>query len=390
MKIGIITQYYKSQNYGGNLQAFALCHIINKLGFDAEQICYGGSIKTSNASGVNSQSRIKRYLKNPLGVLKAIKNKAYSIVVRGNKSLRRNAFQKFNLGVIKHSVASYTKENIYESNNVYDLFITGSDQVWNTRWYNPVYFLDFVKEGKIKMSYAASISKFSLTDAEKEIFGKSVNDYLAVSVRESSSVELLQDVIKNTNVEWCLDPTLILDLEDWEEITTPRIENERYILGFFISGNKKFGKIAKKFAQKKGLKYIEIPVYEKNFHFRERRMYDVGPSQFLSFIKYADHVFTDSFHASVFSIIFDRAFFVFSRNDHPAMKSRLVDLTALFDCQSRLCDSDEKCTFSYLETVNTTAYMEKSEKYFEMKEKSIAYLKNNIIRAASILDENKD
>jgi len=389
MKIGIITQYYKSENYGGNLQAFALCYAINKLGFEAEQICYGGNRGKSNTNCVNRKKKLKYYLKNPVKALKAIKNKAYSKFVRKNRYLRSSAFQKFNLGVIKHSEVSYVKEDVYESNDIYDVFITGSDQVWNTKWYNPVYFLDFVREGKVKISYAASVSKFSLTDEEKEIFRKSVNDYLAVSVRESSSVELLQDVIKNTSVEWCLDPTLILEREDWNQILSPRIENERYVLGFFISGNKKFRKIAKKFARRKGLKYIEIPVYEKNFHFLDRRMYNVGPSQFLSFIKYADCIFTDSFHASVFSIIFGRAFFVFAREDHPAMKSRLVDLTALFDCSSRLCDSDEKYDFKYLDSVKTEVSMEKSKKYLEMKEKSISYLKNNIIKAASILNENK-
>ncbi len=391
MKIGIVTQYYRSENYGGNLQAYALCRAINKLGFDAEQICYDASSGKQTSSQLQNGIgvRLKRYLKNPIRAIRVLENKIYRRMVRDNKILRSKAFCSFNLGVINHSELVYGDDDIVNSNDVYDLFITGSDQVWNTKWYNSVYFLNFVRNDKFKMSYAASVSKFSLDEEEKNIFRNEVRNYLAVSVRERTSVDLLKDVIEGTEIEWNLDPTLILDCEDWDEIASPRIENERYVLGFYISGDSSFRKAAVKFAKNKGLKYIELPVYEKNFHYSDRNMYSIGPAEFLSLIKYSDYVFTDSFHASVFSIMFDIEFFVFSRKDHPAMKSRLIDLTELFDCSSRLCDSEEKYAFSYLESINGTAYVKKSEKYLKMKETSIAYLKNNLNKVLDYLSEGE-
>ena len=387
MKIGIITQYYKSENYGGNLQAYALCHALQREGYDAEQICYGGSPQSSaNTPAHTLKSRLKRVVCNPSVLAEGTANKLYNRCVINNRKARSKFFAKFNSEIIPHSQEVYQKNNIHESNGKYDVFITGSDQVWNVKWYNPVYFLKFVNADKIKMSYAASISLASLTEEQKQIFRESITDYFAVSVREKSGVDLLDGI---ADAKWCLDPTLLLSKGEWDEVCTPKVIDGKYVLGFFLSGNKNFRKAAKGYAKKKGYTYIELPAHMHNFHFADKRMYPIGPGEFLSLIKHSEAVFTDSFHASVFSIIFNREFFVFARKDHPGMVARLIDLTGLFGCEERICDSCEKQKYKYFESVKPADYMNCSEEYLSMKEKSINFLNDNLNRAAAILGENE-
>ena len=388
MKIGIITYYYGSTNYGAVLQSYAFCRVLKEMHYDAEQICYDGS-PNNYLEDVTYAQRIVRKLKkcllHPLQAFPTVFRHLYQMWVRHNVQKRKEVFSHFRNEKISHSIIVYKNDAIKKANSFYDIFITGSDQVWNLDGFKKAFFLYFAEQGKIKMSYAASISKLSLNEEEKQIFRDYVNDYFAISVREKSAVNLLSGVVDN--VEWCLDPTLLLSSENWDEIASERVESERYVLGFFISGDKKFRKRAKHYAKEKGLKYIEIPFYEKNFHFRDKRMYGVGPAEFISLIKYADFVFTDSFHASVFSILYERQFFAFVRNDHPGMVSRLKDLTALFDCEDRVCDTQEKQTTKYFDGLGSGNLVYKKEKYNIMKDKSIAFLKKNLTKAFEILKD---
>lgn len=395
MKIGIITHYYKSINYGGNLQAFALCKVLKKMGYNAEQICYADKLGVANTSQSTNNSlinRILRYVKNPKILFKGINIRIYNHlfggVINNHLQKRQNSFVPFNSDVIPHSNKSYNNSNIQQCNEIYDVFITGSDQVWNLDWFSDAYFLNFADNKKIKLSYAASIAKQTVSDEEKVLLKENINNYLAVSVREKSSVDLLNGLVDN--VQWCLDPTLLLDSTDWDEITSERMESQKYVFGFFISGNKRFKKTAKMYALKKGLKYIELPFSRNDFRFKDNGMYDISPSDFLSLIKYADCIFTDSFHASVFSIIYKRDFFTFARTDSPAMSVRISDLADMFNCPERICNTKAKYKFKYLDNIKSSDYINKSEKYQYMKEKSIAYLKDNLDKASLILNKNED
>ena len=254
----------------------------------------------------------------------------------------------------------------------YDLFITGSDQVWNTDWYNPIYFLEFVKN-KPKFSYAASIGKSELTTDECEIFKNSLKDFCGISVREPQSVDLLKKCGFN-NVDYHIDPTLLLDRQEWDEICADRIVEESYCLGFFLSGDESFRVKAKKYSAHKKLKYIEVPCYYYDFHRKKNMYYNIGPREFISLIKYSDCVFTDSFHATVFSIIYNRQFFTFYRKDFPDMKIRLDALKLLFNCQQYFIDDVSKYDVNYfLLAKPNNSYM--SNNFYLEKNKSMAYLK---------------
>ena len=154
MKVGIITFYHKSSNYGGVLQAYALCVIANRQ-IDAQQILYSKGLKASNITLKNLKTMLKRFLSKFLRK-------------RCNKTLknRQLSFELFQ-SVVPHSNIEYDAQTIVNSLDVYDIFITGSDQVWNVAYYDDIYRLDFVPPTKYKFSYAAGVSSGVLTKEQQ-------------------------------------------------------------------------------------------------------------------------------------------------------------------------------------------------------------------------------
>ena len=188
MKVGITTHYYNSNNYGGNLQAYALCQVLQKNGVQAEQICYSALTKKRTPFQILKEKGLvafcKLVAKRVLGVFKKIFNKNKKI--KGFIAQRKANILAFNQK-IPHSDVVYNQDNIVEANDKYDMFITGSDQVWHPSAINKAYTLEFVKN-KPKISYAASLSVSELSDNQKEYFKEFIKDYSAVSVREENSV----------------------------------------------------------------------------------------------------------------------------------------------------------------------------------------------------------
>ena len=387
MKIGIITQYYESYNYGGNLQSYALVKTLNNLSFNAEQISYNYFVP---AEFLSFKEKIKKYpfykvvkkvIKRIINIPKDIYMKSMNKSFVNNINIRRQSFVEFNKSIIMHSATIYDRYLVKESVRSYDVFITGSDQVWNFAWYNPSFFLDFVSSDKKKISYAASISMNSLTVEQKDIFRKHLKDFDAVSVREKSDVELIKD-LSPVPVVNTLDPTLLLSREDWDEVCSDRVVDEKYLFSYFLGNNKKERKFAKEFAKRKGLKVVTLPhmcgYQSADKNFGDYQLWDVGPEKFLSLIKHAEYVFTDSFHAVVFSNIYHKQYYVFNRSSKGEMSSRIYNITELFDEQDRYCDTKEKETINYIENLAPINYDREFTKFEEMKEISIDFLKNSL------------
>ena len=174
-RIGVITLYHKSTNYGGNLQAYALCEALLKQGYEAEQICYSCEQGSKSIFKRLFSGGVAAFLQKCIRYAKRIVR--YPFVCKEVKKLnfysrRSVAFSHFNQNVIPHGEKVYNSTSISECVTHYDCFATGSDQVWNFDWYSSAYFLDFVPSSKTKFSYAASISMDALTDKQKDIFRK--------------------------------------------------------------------------------------------------------------------------------------------------------------------------------------------------------------------------
>jgi hypothetical protein len=203
-------------------------------------------------------------------------------------------------------------------------------------------------------------------------------------VREKSDVELLKDLCKQP-IEWVLDPTLLLDAQQWKDVSSQRICKEKYIFCYFLGSENRPRKLARDYAKKYNLKLITIPYLTSEYPFsdfvkrkNEKRLYDVGVEDFLSLIKYAEVVFTDSFHAVVFSGIFKRQYFVFERAIGVSMNSRIKSLVDVYETPERFCDIESKESLDYLESLQSIDYSRNLLKLENMKEKSKKWLLGNL------------
>lgn len=378
-KIGIITHYYNSLNYGGNLQAYALCKYLMKCDVDVEQISYNKSHKKKIFQGT-----VKDILKNAMyETKKNILHFWYRNEIKTLSVQRNKAFYHFSKILIPHSDTVYTDENIKECLGEYDIFVTGSDQVWNLTWYRRPFFLDFVSDEGSKISYAASISLDVLDDEQKEIFSNSLKSYKAISVREDMSVNLLKDIL-DKDVELVLDPTFLLDIEDWEAVCSERIVGEKYIFAYFLGYREGIDDIVMNYARNHNLRVVTIPYASGNWkrngrRFRDIEIMDASPEMFLSLVKYSECVFTDSFHAIVFSFIFKKQFYVFNRDKQGSMKSRIISLTSILDLQDRFCMRAEQESIEYIENLSEIDYSVCFNEVEKMREKSYKFIQKNII-----------
>lgn len=374
-KIGIITMYHNSINYGGVLQAYALTRFLNKHGYDTKQVRFVGKpgewqrAKVFFMHGV--KSAIKNVLRNAKWITRKILRKTKPSEFDKIISVRRIAFAKFGEEFVPQSERVYNSRTIKDVNKQYNLFIAGSDQVWNFAWYNPIYFLDFVRGDKKKIAYAASISMNSLNRMQKSITKRSLKGYHAISVREESAIGLISDLTR-LDPKCVLDPTLLLSRDDWNEVAVKNAPTEEYVFCYFLGGNKGAKDIAREFAKKNGLKIAYIStLHPIDIDGKERT--DYGPREFVSYICGAKYVFTDSFHAVVFSKIFEKQYFVFNRDEKGTMNSRIHTITSLFETEDRFCYGERE-RLDYIESLPDIDYTKQLLKFEEKKKESINFL----------------
>lgn len=377
--IGITTRFYNNENYGGVLQAYALAEVLSQMGFQAEQILIKSESKRSKqAKPFNICSELKRIIKR--NIIRTL-NKIILFFLKKKLTQRSIAFERF-IDCVPHSEKVYTSSNIEESLNKYDIFITGSDQVWTMQWYNSSYFLDFVPRDKIKISYAASMPDVNISNKEKEIVKNHLESFDAISVRESNTVIFLEE-LTGKKTECVLDPTLLLCKEDWDKICTERIVKDKYIFCYFLGNDMRERKIAKEFAKKLKLKIVTLPhldlIKKSDIFFGDRKLYDVSPQMFISLIKNAKYVLTDSFHAAVFSNIFRTKYYVFERDGTVEMSSRISTLLKMTNASERYLNNN-KANTDYMLSIKDMEVGDPPDEFKAMRHKSFEFLRKNIDR----------
>lgn len=402
MKAGVLSLYYNNANYGGLLQSYAMTTALNKLGVQGEQICYNAKTTKNplNGKDLSSKDKIRKYGLNyiffSIGVKCKKKYRSYKLKCTVSKNEQKQLIEKriqylkmFEQSVIPHSTKIYDKDNIQECVDLYDIFVCGSDQVWNPSFIRDEYLLKFVPSGKKKISYAASISRDFLTEYQRKYISNALEDFDAISVREKTAISLLSVGHLEGRVVCMPDPTFLLTEDDWNQLIE-REENaacdtEDYILCYFLSGNLKQRRIVKRIAQKNGLKTVGFPhvlsgrCYADIKYAYDQEEYECSPAKFIDLIKRAKYVMTDSFHATVFSIIFKREFIVFHREKtsyENGMLSRLTDLLEEIGLGTRVVGNNasevakvmsERCDFSA------------TDKWLaENRERGVAFLKKAI------------
>lgn len=368
--VGIIT-YHHYYNYGTMLQAYALQKKIELLGYSSELIDF----KQNNTPSVLQLLGI-RFKRMPTYIME---HKKYSILAASkNKFLERNhAYEEFYKKYLKVGNTKYkTSDELKANPPMYDGYVVGSDQTWNPYVANnpEAFYLTFVDDDQRKGCYAPSLAVTQLTEEQKNNFRKKLQGFRFLSCRESAGAKLLEDTLGRT-VENVLDPTLLLDKDEWNIINTYNELNEPYIFTYFLGDVNNHRKFVHKLSERTGLKVITIPVSYLDINDPISENYWVGPDRFLSLIQNAEYVCTDSFHGTVFSINFGVKFFSFCKtNDEEksSENSRLHNTLDLLGLAERLVNrhNSEKL----LQDLPIIDYEAVYDILIKEKEKSVLYL----------------
>ena len=331
MKICTIT-CHDVYNHGASMQAYALMTYLKNIGHEVEIIDYKPSY-LSNHYNIWS-------IDNPVWEKNIITKSIYlALKMPGRiRSLKRKkAFDEFRDSYLTITSQRYTSNEELRNNLPQaDAYICGSDQIWNSLHQNgkdPAFYLDFVPDNKAKASYAASFATDTIDDKYKPMVRKLVSKLDGVSVREKSGVKIVKDlgIEKVINV---VDPVFLLDKEDWDNIGT-EIFNEKYILVYDFDKSSLVEKLATDIAKKKGYKIYTInadkPKYA-NKHFNLS-----GPKTFVSLVKNAEFVISNSFHAVVFSVIYNKNIAIVNRTEN--INTRMRDLLEDLQLRDRLVNN---------------------------------------------------
>jgi hypothetical protein len=332
-KIGIVT-LHGYFNYGNRLQNYAAEQVLQSMGFEVETI-RNESPKTEYSF---SKKVINLLKNNPKEIVKKTKNKLIS-KKENNKTLKfdkekKEKFLSFSGEYLNESDFVISENSIPTNlNNDYDFFITGSDQVWNPTIASSssLHFLLFAPSSK-RISFSPSFGISEIPDKYKGNFKTWLNEMKSLSVRENEGADIIKR-LTGRNSEVLVDPTMMLNKKEWQAISKEYSKKPKkdflftYILGDL--SNKK-EKTIKRMAETNNLEIVNL-ADKKNLNY-----YTSGPREFLDFINSASLVLTDSFHASIFSIIFNTPFIVFDRVDNNlSMNSRINTLLGKFNLMSR-------------------------------------------------------
>lgn len=355
-KIGILT-FHRAVNYGAVLQAFALCRKIEELGRRAELIDYRcKAVENCYYHWIPDPFRPKQLVKNILGWPKQKKR---------NKRFLRFAEQYLPISCYRAD----KPEELDGHDQEYECVIAGSDQVWNQLCTNGdrAYYLGFVKEKGRRISYAASFGKVGREYIDNEEYRILLNDFSSISVREAEGREIVREMT-GKEAQICLDPSFLLERNDWENFT--QSFSEDYVFIYSIDMPPVLVDAAERIAALAGLNVIYITL---NNIFRKTGWKDVsdsGPEGFLSYMASARYVITNSFHGTAFSIIFKREFFLQPHYDSKMDNSRLTNLLKTLGLEGQLLKKDETPDLTKTIDYNEVDFILK-----ELRDKSVNYLK---------------
>lgn len=305
-KIGILT-YHHTTNFGSLLQTYALYKSITNLGYVCEIIDYRNeAVEQREFVKKIYQCRGMREFKNYLQYSKYKKRKAEEFI----------RFLKDNFNV---SPETYYKSNIAQANDRYDCFVVGSDLVWDfsINEHDTTYMLDFVEERKSRIAFASSVGSI-WKENEKDEVKKLLGRFDAIGTREYAIQDELSRLL-GKHVDFVCDPTMLLSPDEWDKLSSKQSIQENYVLCYMADESQSIYKDALEYGKMHGL-----PVYLISYDWVPGTMKAIRPyrvEEFLSLIKYADTVFTASYHGLLFSLYFNKNFYYYNRGWKERMKS---------------------------------------------------------------------
>lgn len=342
MKYGILT-YHNIPNFGALLQAYSFCATLRELGTDCDILDY-------QCENIVQRELTFHPSANP------IKTVAHRLLVWPFQRKKIHACQQF----IKPycSKNQYTRANVQKANNVYDGFIAGSDMIWNreVNGCDQTFFLDFTAHDKYRFSYASSIGGI-WSEEDWTVISSLLGRFNRLSVREEDTAKMIRKQL-NLSCESVCDPTMLMLPAVWDKLTVPVYE-KNYIVVYFPYPE--ILAAAKRYASEHAQKVLVLGVgMLPHKGMLLKQVYT--PEEWISYIKNANAVFTDSYHGLLFSLYFRRPVWTNNRSN------RTISL--LKQLGQEQCWIDEDPHFAHV-----IDYQKVQAALLEMRKKSLDYLK---------------
>lgn len=335
-RVGLVTCFIN--NYGACLQAYALQNVIGQYVDDVEIIQYLEPLGYDNDNSVMHKMLIN-----------SITKKIASFISPKYKASRmfRLACEDFKNNYLKFGEEKYfSTEAIYDNPPDCDIFVCGSDQIWNPTFYegpNKVYYLDFAGD-KRKVAYAPSIGVSDIEEKYHKDFAELVNKVDFLSVREKTGSEIIRKYC-NKDAKVVLDPTLLITGSEWRDKSEESniTISENYIFCYLFGDRPFYYEFIKYVKEKMQLPVYIIPFTDNQAKAGFMNIYDAGPLGFVKLIKNATFIITDSFHATAFSINMNKPFYTLLRDEKEnpkGMNSRIYDVLSLVGLENRLWEDN--------------------------------------------------
>lgn len=367
-KIGIIT-FHNSYNCGSMLESYAMQTILEKNSMKAEIVDFSSDGQKELYSVWFKNNSLRNIIKNIVLI------PAHKRLVNNN-----NKYEEFKNNNFKLSKKYSEKDIINEKD--YKIVVAGSDQIWNItiKDASDAYFLNWVKEAR-KVAYAPSFGAkniFTYSDNLQKYIDY-LNDFDALSIRENNGQKWLKELL-NKKVDVLLDPTMLLNREDYDKIMATDVSvNYKYIFFYSPSFDPEICKYVKKIADKYNLKVITWST--KRYYTKRIKRFGFilpkyeNPALYLYLIKNAELVMTTSYHGTIFSTIYRKKFITIKNGEMYGDDDRVITLLNQMDMMDRLIpyEFDEK--FNYLGEVDYSKY---DKKVSSLRKKSMKYIKENI------------
>ncbi len=376
-KIGL-SVCYDTKNFGSQLQVLATINKIEQLGYKTEIIRYKKKLSLKFIYQTLPRFLNGYFIDAKINRKKKKKELNKHPEIYENVKIRNKRFDKFvekNFTNLSENYCGWD-ELVHKSNENYDVFLCGSDQLWLPgNLGSHFYTLEYANNKKKKIAYATSFGVSQIPWYQKARTKKYLNEFSFLSCREEKGTKIIKE-LTGKEVPVVVDPTLLLSKEEWENlIPVDKVLEEKYIFCYLLGGNVEHRKIAEELSKNTGYKIVTIPFldnyveYDENFG--DYRMYDVDSSDFVNLIRNAEYVLTDSFHGSIFSIINHKKFVTLNRfleGSKNSRNSRIDNLCSMLELNDRRYSDD------ILKIKNDIDYDKVDILLNDIKIKSIKYL----------------
>ncbi len=373
-------------NYGAALQGYALSSTLSNMGYEVRIVRYDGYVPPRKYGFLKDVvKRLIHYNKNQLTKeqIAALEQRKKNEIRYKHEILQRERlfrdFQNETMNFISEERMCW--DRLCDRPPLCDIYMCGSDQIWNPNFHggvcDPGYYLAFAPAGSNKIAYAPSFGCDDIPRTAQKMLHKMLRDFKAISVREASGVDIVRKYGRRS-AEHVLDPTLLIPSSEWRSVSNvPPELPEHYILcyRFAESGNTK--DMIDRISKRTGWPVISMPLSAVAMNDDYQTIFEAGPREFVGLIDKASLVCTDSFHATVFSIIMKTPVCIFLRESYEngnSMNSRIYSLLHMLHLESNIIKPDAQLEDA-MKCIEEK-YTEAHELLNGEREKSMNYLKN--------------